>query len=699
MGYRRSRRVCWYDTLWFLFFATIITLIVLAMVAPHHTHEYYRKSLQRDNFRIRSKNCKQSEVFDRDLEMCAPLTVTPVPINLELIDHTVRACDSFYRHMTGVWVRTHENENRGFGYVYRKNLKEVDAIVKDYKSGPIYDFYRSCLDTLVHGGHARESRDQIAHLTEQIVNAVRTHADLPIAFARLLKHGFHSPFTLTIVSNPTKSEMMPFFAYDTIPGYTDEITKHLNAWHVKSIDVPFIEYVTGPEFKADTIPMQKLINLAAPNFWEMYLTELNSASSLKSDLVGTQPAWVTDQRYFEQFFANINKFTVKQWRKYIGASIKYSSSDFMPLLPENSYFRAHELHSVERRLSSDVVMPKIHTEQKFTSEQCVTATHKLLPGLVSSEFLHRDIHNSEKTRARITRVVKNLRTAYAKLVESTPWMTNGTKTQTVDKIRNIIVRVMHPTVWETEPFATRITKDRYLRNLDMIRRHRVTRNLELWSDTRQSMNRDVIQRFGAPLTTVNAYYSPTTNTITVFAGIIQEPFYSDKFSDMAVYATLGMVCAHEFSHASDPTGRMFNAEGSLVKWWTDKDIAAFNMRAQCVIDEFESPSGCENAEYGEQTLGEDVADITGITIAWNAYITVHPDATRLERRQFFQVFAQMWAESFDQKHLCGRVQSDVHAIAQYRVDKTLRQMEPFHRAFGCQAGDNMVNVNKCRIYG
>ena len=673
----------------FLILAALITLTILAFTAPQHEHTY-RKSLHNDIFRWKKEECKQDEIYNEELELCAPITYTPTPVNWSLMDRTTRACNSFYQHMSGLWIKNHKNENRGFGFVYRKNMKNVHTIVKDPKSGPIYDFYRSCLDTLVHKGHGTENRQQMMHLHDQITNQVETHSDLAIAFARLMKHGFHAPFAISIMTNPIKPEMIPMLACDTIPGYTDVITQHLNAWHVRKSTTDFIQYAKGPEFRQDLTTMDELVSMAPQNFWEMYLTELNGR--LKKDLVGKQAMWVPDQEYFREFLGNLKMFTIKQWKAYIRASINYSCTDFMPVLPDDSYFRAHDLLSVTERVQS------IAKETRdFTSTQCIMAAHKLLPGLVSSQFLHRDVRDSEKTRARITQVVKNLRSAYAKLIENTDWMSPATKKLAVDKIRSIIVRVMHPNVWETEPFAPRITKDRYLRNLDMIRRHRVARNLELW--TKSAIDRDTVQRFGAPLTTVNAYYSPTTNTITVFAGIIQEPFYSDKFSDMAVYATLGMVCAHELSHGLDPTGRMFDANGSLTEWWLESDIKAFNKKSQCIVDEFISPAGCENANYGDQTLGEDMADITGITIAWNAYMTANPTATNTEKRQFFQVFAQMWAESYDQDHLCGRIKSDVHAVAQYRVDKTLRQMEPFHKAFGCQPGDPMVSLNKCKIYG
>jgi endothelin-converting enzyme len=195
-----------------------------------------------------------------------------------------------------------------------------------------------------------------------------------------------------------------------------------------------------------------------------------------------------------------------------------------------------------------------------------------------------------------------------------------------------------------------------------------------------------------------------TNTITIFAGIVSDPFYNPGYSPAALYATLGMIIGHELSHAMDNTGRLFDKDGSLIDWWQDHDVSEFERRSQCIVSEYGPPQGCENAQYGIQTLGEDIADITGITLALNAFKRALGPAgggagTQQQQIQtFFTIFAQMWAESFDQSHVCNRVENDEHALAWYRVDKTLRQLTAFQRAFGCTDGDRMVNPNQCIVY-
>ena len=693
--YKNPRRArygssnCWWWFFWIVMLGFLITFLVLAITAPRDTYHYYRRHAE-------ARTCTPSERFDDDLGLCAPVTHTPVPVSAEMMDTSQSPCNSFYRYMNGRWLRNHTNENRAFGYVWRKNRKEVHDIIKDPASGPIYDFYRSCVDTLVHGQHRFETSRQTKHVREHILGALHTHADLPVVLGRLAKYGFNSIFSITVEPHPTKKAMLPLFRHDTVPGFGSELAKQLNAWHAEpEPDMNFSDYVLKGHFDKDTVQMSALREWAPKDFWRQFLREINGVSMLELDLEkGGQEAWMIDQPYFRKVLGGLYAFPIQEWKLFVEASIKHNMDNFLPTVPSDSYFRQHQ--PVGRGVRLAHRLPR--HEGEYSEEQCIAITHKLLPGAIAKVFLHRDMPRAEETRGRVVRVVDSLRDAYAQIVHETPWLSEETRNRAVDKINAIKVRAVHPTHWAPEPFLTRISRDRFLRNLNFVRRYRVQRNYELWTITRKQVDADSIQRFGAPLTTVNAYYS-MGNTITIFAGILREPFYSRQYNDVGLYGLLGLVCGHEFSHALDPTGRQYDKNGSLVKWWTDADVAAFKKRAQCVVDEYGPPSGCQNANYGTQTLGEDVADITGIAVAWRAFNNMNPTASDNEKRQFFQVFAQIWAESYDQEHLCARANSDVHAVSEMRVDQTLRQMPEFARLFKCRRGDRMINMTPCKIYG
>lgn len=144
---------------------------------------------------------------------------------------------------------------------------------------------------------------------------------------------------------------------------------------------------------------------------------------------------------------------------------------------------------------------------------------------------------------------------------------------------------------------------------------------------------------------------------------------------------------------------MFDNDGNVREWWTPHDVKEFNKRVDCVIKEYDAPFGCSNAEYGKQTVGEDLSDIVGIRATYNAYFGRYPNATITEKQQFFASFAQMWAESYDKEHLCDLVNRDEHAVAWFRVDKTLRNIPEFCQVYNCQETDKMVNKDACVIFG
>jgi len=693
---------------WWIFILFMIglfvTLIVIWATRPYPAYAYYRDSSPHGSRDGRGRlNCTVGETFDERLDICAPDVSTPLPISRELMDPSVKPCDSFFRHMSGKWLDSHVNENRGFTYVYRKNQKQIHDIIRDPLSGPIYNFYRSCVDTLVNGQHRKLDQSQVNHVMDHIAGALKTHADLPVVFARLAKYGFASPFTLAIEPHPTELRMVPLVQYDTMsmpPADNRDARAVLEKLAVIHTDPDFsgtyVQYVQSARYLQDMTTMGALLDASPPDFWKLYLRELNGYRMEEDIDMASQPVWILDKQYIRALMhETLHTIPIEQWRAYVKYSVSHHVKQFFPDLPADSYFRVHNpvrhagryLHHRLKRNEGDEV----------TDAQCLTITHKLLPGLVGNVFLDRSMPNHDRVRRQVTEIVERVRDSFANQIDQTQWLTQETRDQAVSKIRSIIVRSVVPTYYEAEPFAERLTRDNYLRNLNIIRQYFATRNFELW--TKGEPNRDIIQRFGAPLTEVNAFYSPASNTITIFAGILHKPFYDEKYAEVALYATIGMIAGHELAHGLDNTGRLFNRDGSLSRAepWTAEEHGAFEQRCQCIIDEYVAPLGCKNAHYGEQTLGEDLADINGILSAYYAYFT-NGTGSITEKRQFFEIFAQMWAEHYQQEVLCQRVEDDEHAIALFRVDKTLRQLKEFREAFECQVGDNMVNPHACRIY-
>lgn len=681
---------CWIFTL--LFVGAIVALIVVLVTYPYPVSTYYRGHPST----VRT-NCTVGEYLDEELDMCAPFMNTPIPISHELMDLNVKQCDSFFHHMSGKWIATHTNENRGFSYIYKRNRKQIHDIVIDPKSGPVYKFYRSCLDTLVNKQHKLLDKSQMKHVKEHILGAFKSHADLPIVFARLASYGFNSPFTITIEPHPTEFAMIPFIQREEpFETFLDmlydlqECLRKLRLWHTdKEVEMGFIEYIQSERYPNDLIPIKHLLDSSPPNFWKLYLREFNGYN-IEEIIDLNQTIWTTDIQYLHSLMHGLSEISYNEWKAYIEYSVDYNTNQFLPDIPYESFFRdytflnKHKKHRIQRDSSI-----------RFTNENCIDITYKMLPGVIGNMYLQKN----DIDKIQVTRIVENVRDSLADIIEETPWLSNETKSKIVEKVRAIIVRSVSPNFYEEEPFLERLTMDNYLRNINIVRRYLATKNLGLW--TNDYPNRDYIQKFGSPLSEVNAFYSPISNTITIFAGLLNKPFYDKKFPNVALFAIIGLISGHELAHSIDNSGRLFDKEGSLSRTepWLPEEYAEFRNRTNRLITEYEAPNGCNNAHYGETTLGEDISDIIGLKSAYRAWLRVEPNATLEQKQWFFQIFGQMWAEQYNQKELCERVAGDVHAIGQYRVDKTLRQMKEFKEVFNCKIGDGMVNPDPVLIYG
>lgn len=707
-----------------LIFVGLVVLIIFLVSYPYPHSDYYRdaKLLKYDaSGRV---NCTVGEQYDPEVEICAPLSPTPLPIVDELKSSTAKPCDSFYNYVSGKWIESHKNENRAFTYAYRRNQRFIHDIIRDPTSGPVYTFYRSCLDTIVYQKHTFLDRSQLRHVREHVLGALKSHGDLPIVFARLVKYGFTAPFMFTIEPHPTSSQMVPLIRWDPrlLPppqaGVTEgvpttvgelpipptqvydllECLRKLHEWHVDK-DFPgdsFVDYVRSDYFKRDMTSMAVLLDGSPHMFWEQFLRELNGYQMEKEIHPRNQSVWVLDRLYVQSVLHGLEQISLKEWRAFVEFSITYHTHEFVPDLPGESYVHVHNPIKREARFPHHMLRDVDANERS-----CLTVTHKLFPAIIGNIYIERHVKDYTNIKRQITEIVENIRVAFVDMVQNTTWLSQPSKDKMINKLNAIIVRVIHPNYYEEEPFARRMTIDNYLRNLNIIRRYISTRSLELW--TKGVPNRDEIQRFGSPISTVNAFYSPVTNTVTVFAGILTRPFYSPQYGAIGLYAGIGMIIAHELGgHGMDRDSRLFDRHGlvSLVDPWTREEQEVFKTRVKALMDEYKAPFGCENEDYGAQTIREDMADLSGVRAAYLALTRVQGrPLSRVEARQFFEVFGQMWAETYDKAFYCDRVAHDEHAVSAFRVDLTLRQLKEFAWAFGCKQGEGMVNENPVEIYG
>lgn len=192
-------------------------------------------------------------------------------------------------------------------------------------------------------------------------------------------------------------------------------------------------------------------------------------------------------------------------------------------------------------------------------------------------------------------------------------------------------------------------------------------------------------------------YDPTLNAFVIPPGILQPPIYEGTGARNA--AKIGTVIGHEIGHSIDNQGRYFDEFGSWLPdgWWSADDEREFGRRTDCLAKDYGHPCGYE--AYGEHTLGEDMADQTGVRAAHAALKAWRGvDFTALDEEEFFRDYARVWCARRTNAKRCDRVYNDVHALPKHRVNKTLRQLKEFSRAFFCRSADRMVNAQRCLVY-
>ena len=679
--------------------------------------------------------CKPGEQWDKDTRMCAPIMYWPVAVDNSMMDMSVTACDDFYRHACGKWIDNHEDENYAFSYVHKKNQFQVHKLIRDPTSGPVHTFYQSCVKALVQKQpHAlEETKIEKNHMLEKILGDIRHVPDLPVAFGRLGRAGYTSPITVSIEQHPRKPIMVPLVHWDGfepntishervtaifveahgfLPVHAEQFaTRVLKVLNGLSAHRPgegvngihsYVEYVKSDQFQRDMITFGELPSWSGYNDhasgWNTYLERIDG-HGLRFE--HDHPTWLLDAHYIQWLLHDgLTEYTMDEWRAFLTFCILHNTHDYAPDLPQDVYFRKHiylahthpekrHPHRLRRRTA------------KVSEESCVRITQYMIPGLVAAEFLHRELPEAENTREKLTNIVNQMKDTFADMIENTHWMDEQTKSVTAEKIRAIIPRVAHPNIWSVEPFSSRLNEDRWLHNMNMVRGYRVERNMANWHE-QGIYNRDAVAVFGAPASTVNAFYSPLSNSISIFAGILKPPFYMPKYAEVSVWARMSSILGHELSHSIDNHGRHFTKDGIIPEhsWWTQHSLDGFEYIAKRVIREYGAPQDCPNQHYGEYTLGEDIADLSGVTMS---YLSVFPGGkgNRTEQQWFFQSFAQMWAAAYSQERRCKLVNEDEHALPSYRVKKTLKHMDGFHKAFGCGPGTGMFveRENRIVMYG
>ncbi len=392
---------------------------------------------------------------------------------------------------------------------------------------------------------------------------------------------------------------------------------------------------------------------------------------------------VRQPSYFESLGATLERFSLEDWKAYQMFHLldAYASS-----LSEGLEERHFEFHG---RGVSGI------DEQRPLWKRAVASTGSVLGELVGQLYVEK--HFTPEAKKRMEQLVGYLKTAFADRIKGLDWMGEGTQKQALEKLSLFNTKIGYPDVWKSYDKLE-------------IRDAVLAENLMAASEFETQRDLD---RLGGPIDrnewhmtpqTINAYYNATMNEIVFPAAILQPPFFNLEAEDAVNFGAIGAVIGHELSHGFDDKGSKFDGRGNLRKWWTEEDRAEFERRAAGLVAQYNEYRPVEDMSInGELTLGENIGDLGGLTVAHAAY------RLSLEGREppvidgltgdqrFFLGWGQIWRRLYRDQELRKRLIVDPHSPSQYRVNGIVRNMDAFYDAFEIKPSDPLYLAPDDRI--
>ncbi|MEJ6982030.1 M13 family metallopeptidase [Pedobacter sp. P351] len=334
-------------------------------------------------------------------------------------------------------------------------------------------------------------------------------------------------------------------------------------------------------------------------------------------------------------------------------------------------------------------------QQQERWKQMVNKTDAGLGELLGQLYVERYFPSDAKER--MMALVNNLQKVYKSRIENLDWMSAETKQRALEKLNTFVKKIGYPDKWKKYD-DVEIGRNTFYENLKSIERHD-------YKEMADKLGKpvDKLEWFMSP-PTVNAYYNPAFNEIVFPAGILQFPFFDYKADDAINYGAIGAVIGHEMTHGFDDQGRQYDKDGNLKDWWTKEDAEKFKKRTDVVVKQYNSYKVLDNLPVnGQLTLGENIADIGGLAIAYEAFRLTEQgkgndaiDGLTPDQR-FFLSFAQVWRIKDRDERLRMRITTDAHSPEMYRVNGPLSNMPEFYKAFDIKPGDKMYRKENERV--
>jgi len=643
-------------------------------------------------------------------------------IDLTNMDKGIRPQDNFYRYINGGWMKRYEipDDKTAIGSFYDLRDKaddDVKAIIeelaatKNLKNGSdeqkVADLFRSYMNNEKRNAAGITPISSI--LTE--IELIKTKDDLASFFGKHSTTGVNSPLALYINIDAKNSSSYAIHIWQSglnLPdkdyyfneaerfvnlrrGYITHIENMYNiagisdsktaAKNIMALETSLAEYHWTRVQSRDS---EKRYNKFATNDLNSITNKFNWQAFLAAEGVASQKDIVINQPDFIEGFGKVfDETSLDTWKQYLTFNTLNAFSSYLTTDLDNENF-----DFFSRQLSG-------RKEQRPQWKRGVSVVNSNLGEIIGKVYVTR--HFTPKAKSRMSELVENLRNAYGASIDDLAWMSADTKKAAHVKLAAFTPKIGYPDKWEDYSSLV-IKSDELVDNI---------------INSRKVVSDKSIAKLGGPIRkwewhmtpqTVNAYYNPAANEIVFPAAILQAPFFNMQADDAVNYGGIGAVIGHEMGHGFDDQGSKYDATGNLRNWWTKQDLKEFSNRTKSLVKQYSNYQVFEDLNVnGELTLGENIGDLSGVTIAYKAYKASLNgkkapviDGLTGEQR-FFMGYAQIWRSKIVEKSMRNRVATDPHSPGEFRALGSLSNMDEFYQAFNVKEGDAMYIAPEKRV--
>lgn len=375
----------------------------------------------------------------------------------------------------------------------------------------------------------------------------------------------------------------------------------------------------------------------------------------------------------------------------------------IPVDDWKTYLKWNVLKGADSYLSQDFVDAQFAFSQVLSGQKVPTPRWQRVSGLVNGAMgelvgqLYVKDYFKPEAKVRMLQLVNNLQAVFASRIKNLDWMSAETKLRAEKKLAAFKKKIAYPDKWETYPGVV-ISPDAYFNNI---------KSVSKWQYN------DMVNRLGKPVDrskwnmmppTVNASYNPVNNEITFPAGILQYPFFDFGADDAVNYGGIGAVIGHEMTHGFDDQGRQYDADGALRDWWTKEDAEKFKEKANKVVEQYNGYTVLDTMHVrGKLTLGENLADLGGLAIAYEAFKNTPQGKSNTKvngltpDQRFFISFAQIWRNNTLPETTSSLIVTDPHSPGEFRAIGAAVNMDAWYKAFDVKPDNKLYKKPEDRI--